>query len=205
VIRAVPFSLTFLPLCDPLDLNSLSNQISRLMKLGTFNPSKRASILLIATLAVLVSAPSLGAAVLRTLAYHQITQFTNNFIYYGGRTVVLSADGRKIGSPSLLLISDEQSCLLGEFRRHDLKLVDMWQGGGGASGYQRRRLQDSVLGRGLARLVNADGSNPHQVIQVTDGYLDFRLSPDGTQCFCPTAVHSTRCLTRGSANRGCMR
>jgi hypothetical protein len=155
------------------------------MKIGIFSSSRRAFILLLSTFAALVSAPPLSAAVLRTLAYHQITQFRNNFIYYGGRTVVLSADGRKIAFARPYYSSPMSNLIYSvNFDGTNLKLVDMWQGGGGA------QVDISADGSkilswegGTVRAVNADGSNPHQVVQVTDGYLDFRLSPDGTQVF----------------------
>jgi hypothetical protein len=154
------------------------------MKFGTFNHPNRASFLLISILAALVSAPPLSAAVLRTLDYHQITQFTNNYVSVG-RTVVLSADGSKIAFARPSYSSPRSNLIYSvNFDGTNLKLVDMWQGGGGA------QVDISADGSkilswegGTARLVNADGGNPHQVIQVNGGYLDFRLSPDGTQVF----------------------
>ncbi len=140
--------------------------------------------LFISILAALVSAPPLGAAVLRTLVYHQITQFTNNYVSVG-RTAVLSADGRTIAFARPCYSSPRSNLIYSvNFDGTNLKLVDMWQGGASA------QVDISADGSkilswegGMARLVNADGGNPHQVIQVDGGYLDFRLSPDGTQVF----------------------
>jgi hypothetical protein len=102
------------------------------MKSGTFNPPKRASFLLISIFAALVSAPPLGAAVLRTLGYHQITQFTNNYVSVG-RTVVLSADGSKIAFARPCYSSPSNNLIYSvNFDGTNLKLVDMWQGGGAA-------------------------------------------------------------------------
>ncbi|MCX6927166.1 MAG: IPT/TIG domain-containing protein [Verrucomicrobia bacterium] len=133
----------------------------------------------------LACGPAFGSAVLRTLAYHQVTSFTNSFVHGYGRSVVLSADGRKIAC-SRPLYSTPRSNLIHtvNFDGTGLNLVDMWEGGGYA------QVDISADGSrilswdgGTVRMVNADGSNPHQVIQVNGGYPDFRLSPDGTQVF----------------------
>jgi len=71
-----------------------------------------------------------------------------------------------------------------------LHLVDMWQGGGGAQ-VDISADGSKILSSegGTARVVNADGGNPHQVIQV-----EFRMHgelpasrPMARKCISPSA------------------
>jgi hypothetical protein len=158
------------------------------MKPTTFNRSRAGLpkvILLAGILALPTVPPVIGATVLRTLAYHQVTQFTNTFVHTYGRTVVLSADGCRIAC-ARPWYSDPRTNLIQvvNFDGTGAKLADSWQGSGYAqvdiSGDGSRILS---WDGGTARVVNADGSNPHQVIQVNGGYPDFRISPDGTKVY----------------------
>ena len=159
-----------------------------LMKPTALNPSRAglATVILLAGILVLPTVPSVfGATVLRTLAYHQVTQFTNTYVHGYGRSVVLSADGRRIACARPWYSNPRTNLIYAvNFDGTGGKLVDVWQGSGSAqvdiSADGSRILSwDS----GTARVVNADGSNPHQVIQVNGGYLDFRISPDGAKVY----------------------
>lgn len=162
------------------------------MKPTTFNRPRTSLskvILLVGILALPTVPPVFGGTVLRTLAYHQVTQFTNTYVHTYGRTVVLSADGRRIAC-ARPWYSDPRTNLIHvvNFDGTGAKLVDAWQG----SAYAQVDISadgSRVLSwdGGTVRVVNADGSNPHQVIQVNGGSPDFRISPDGTKVYFSTA------------------
>jgi len=145
-------------------------------------------ILLVGILVLPTVPPVFGGTVLRTLAYHQVTQFTNTSVHTYGRTVVLSADGRRIAC-ARPWYSDPRTNLIHvvNFDGTGAKLVDAWQG----SAYAQVDISadgSRVLSwdGGTVRVVNADGSSPHQVIQVNGGSPDFRISPDGTKVYFST-------------------
>ena len=156
---------------------------------------------------LLLPSSACGAAVLRTLGYHQITQFTNTYVSgaSGSHTVAMSADGRKIAC-ARPWYSTATSNLVYEvnFDGSGLHLVDMWQGGGGA------QVDISADGSkilswegGTARIVNADGGNPHYVIQVNSGCTEnFRLSPDGTQVYFSVCGYFTTTPDTGNREPG---
>ena len=149
--------------------------------LRTWQPLTLCTILL----GAFALAPATQATVLRTVAYHQVTQFTNTYVHGYGRTVVLSADGRRIACARPWYSTPRSNLIHAvNFDGTGSVQVDMWEG----SGYAQVDISadgSKILSwdGGTVRLVNADGSNPHQVIQVNGGYPDFRLSPDGTQVF----------------------
>jgi hypothetical protein len=158
------------------------------MKPTKFNRSRAGltAIILLTGILFLPTLPTaLGATTLRTLAYHQVTQFTNTFVHGYGRTVVLSADGRRIACARPCYSEPRTNWIhVVNFDGTGANLVDAWQGGGYA------QVDISADGSrilswdgGSARIVNADGNNPHQVIQVNGGYPDFRISPDGTKVY----------------------
>jgi hypothetical protein len=126
-----------------------------------------------------------GGTVINTIGYHQATQFTNTYVHGYGRTVVLSADGSRIACARPWYSTPRSNLIhVVNFDGTGQKLVDMWEGGGYA------QVDISADGSkvlswdgGTVRLVNADGSGAHQVIQVNGGYPDFRLSPDGTKVY----------------------
>ena len=161
------------------------------MKLTTldsgFNTSKRV-MRVTALAAILACAPALGATVLRTLAYHQLTEFTNDGVVANNHSLVISSDGRRIAFARPYYGTPSRSNLIYavNFDGTGLNLVDIYPV---FDTYPKVDINAdgsrilSTDGYGLVRLVNADGSNPHQVIQVNGGYPDFRLSPDGTQVF----------------------
>ena len=125
--------------------------------------------------------PGFSAAVLRTLVYHQVTQFTNTGVHGYYRSLALSADGSRIVCARPLYSSPRTNLIyVLNFDGSGLQLADRWPGSAYAA------VDISADGSrilswdgGTARLVNADGSNPHQVIQVNGGYPDFRISPNG--------------------------
>jgi hypothetical protein len=142
--------------------------------------------------AALISATALGDIVLRTTTYHQITALTNsgalaNSALAGNHSMMLSADGRKIVF-TRTWYSPVRSNLIYtvNFDGSGLTIADMFQ----AACYCDADVDISADGSrvigwdgGLLRMANADGSNPHQVIQVNGGFQDFRISPDGMKVY----------------------
>jgi hypothetical protein len=96
------------------------------------NPSRAGLskvILLVGILALPTMPPVFGATVLRTLAYHQVTQFTNTYVQSSGRSVVLSADGRKIACARPWYSSPRTNLVhVVNFDGTGSTLVDMWEG-----------------------------------------------------------------------------
>lgn len=133
--------------------------------------------------------PPVAGTVVRTLAYHQLTSFTSRPGVHtrGNSPSILSANGNRaaflVGSePAHVWVINADGTGLREVDTHpggDWTDVDISAegsvvmssyGGGGAGG-------------GVVRIVNADGSNPHQVIDLDSGSQYFRLSADGTKVY----------------------
>ena len=133
-------------------------------------------------------ASSTTGTVLRAFAYHQITSFSARpSVNTNRRSVILSADGSRAafvtgGDPAHIHVINADGTGLIEVDAHpaggytsvdisaDGSRVLSWYGEAGA-------------GAGVARLVNADGSNPHTVFSAWEGYKFFRLSADGTRVY----------------------
>ena len=125
--------------------------------------------------------PTEAGTVVRTLAYHQLTSFTSFPEIYGGkRGSILSADGSRAafivkGAPSHVYVVNADGTGLREVDT----LPGDWAPAVDISADGSKVLYwDGVV----AYMVNADGSNRHQVIELGK-YVDFRLSADGTQVF----------------------
>ena len=156
------------------------------MKLPVSNPPPTVRLIATILLAALATGTARAQTVLRTLAYHQITQFTNTTIHTYGRSLVMSPNDGRIAMASPWYSSPQRTNLIYavNFDGSNLRLVDSWPGSAYAS------VDISADGSrilswdgGTVRMVNSDGSNPHPVIQVNGGYPDFRISGDGSQVF----------------------
>jgi hypothetical protein len=145
----------------------------------------KTKLLLAVVLCSLPATPGFSGTVLRTLVYHQVTQFTNTGVHGYYRSLALSADGTRIVCARPLYSSPRTNLIqVLNFDGSGLQLADRWPGSAYAA------VDISADGSrilswdgGIARLVNADGSNAHQVIQVNGGYPDCRLSPNGAQIY----------------------
>ncbi len=132
--------------------------------------------------------PSEAGTIVRTLAYHQLTTFTSRPGVHtrGNSPSILSADGSRaaflVGAePSHVYVINADGTGLREVDTHpagdwtdvdisaDGSVVLSSYGGSGAGG-------------GVARIVNADGSNAHTVFAAGNGKY-FRLSADGTKVY----------------------
>ena len=123
------------------------------------------------------------------MVYHQLTAFTNRGVYANNHGLVLSADGSKIafgrpwyGTPRSNLIYSVN------YDGTGLTLVDMWEADPGAevditSDGSKILSSEQFGSSSVARLVNADGSNPHDVVRLNGFYHQYRLSPDGSTVF----------------------
>lgn len=125
--------------------------------------------------------PTETGAVVRTLAYHQLTSFTSlPGVYTGKRASMLSADGSRAafvvkGAPSRVYVINADGTGLRELDT----LPGDWAPAVDISADGSKVLYwDGVV----AYMVNADGSNRHQVIEL-GAYPYFRLSADGAQVF----------------------
>ena len=129
-----------------------------------------------------------AGTVLRTLAYHQLTSFTSQPGVHtrGDSSSILSADGSRaaflVGSePSHVYVINADGTGLREVDTHpagDWTNVDISADGSVVlSSYG-----GSGTGAGVARIVNADGSNAHTVFAAGNGKY-FRLSADGTKVY----------------------
>ena len=125
--------------------------------------------------------PTEAGTVVRTLAYHQLTSFTSFPEIHGGRRgSILSADGSRAafvikGAPSHVYVVNADGTGLREVDT----LPGDWDPGVDISADGSKVLYwDGVV----AYMVNADGSNRHQVIEL-GAYPYFRLSADGTKVF----------------------
>jgi len=137
---------------------------------------------------LLAATPALSAEVLSTTAYHQLTSFPEPGLASLNHSLAISADGSKIAFARPYYGGPSRSNLIYtvNFDGSGLTLVDRYAV---PDCYPRVDISadgSKVLswdGYGQVRVVNADGSNPHHVIQVNGGYPDFRLSPDGTKVY----------------------
>jgi hypothetical protein len=138
--------------------------------------------------ATLIGAPIYGATVLRTIAYHQLTTFTNPGAVALNHSLIVSADARKIAFARPYYGGPSRSNLIYavNFDGSGLTLVDQYAVSDCYPKVDISADGSRILswdGYGAVRLVNADGSNPHLVIQLTGGFADFRLAPDGGAVF----------------------
>ncbi len=125
--------------------------------------------------------PTEAGTVVRTLGYHQLTSFTSFPQIHGGRRgSILSADGSRAafvvkGAPSHVYVINADGTGLRELDT----LPGDWDPKVDISADGSKVLYwDGVV----AYMVNADGSNRHQVIEL-GAYPYFRLSADGAQVF----------------------
>ena len=132
--------------------------------------------------------PTEAGTVVRTLAYHQLTSFTSRPGVHtrGDSPSILSADGSRAaflvgGEPSHVYVINADGTGLREVDTHpagDWTNVDISADGSVVlSSYG-----GSGTGGGVARIVNADGSNAHTVFAAGNGKY-FRLSADGTKVY----------------------
>ncbi len=133
-------------------------------------------------------APTVNGTILRTLVYHEITSLNQSPVAGTGGTSqavpILSWNGNRAAfvlqtGPvefRLFVINADGS---------GQREVDSYTNIGGVPLVDISADGSKVLssaGRRI-RLVNADGANPHDVIQVSDGFIQIRLSADGTKVF----------------------
>jgi hypothetical protein len=142
--------------------------------------------------AALSGATAFGDTVLRTIAYHQVTTLTNSGALSAGalagdHSMMLSADGRKIVFTRTSYSAVRSNLVYTvNFDSSGLTLADMFPAVCDCDADVDISADGSrVIGwdGGLLRMANADGSNPHQVIQVNGGFQDFRISHDGTKVY----------------------
>jgi hypothetical protein len=133
------------------------------------------------------SAPE-AVTVLRTLAYHQITAFTSRQGFHTGgyRPSMLSADGSRA---AFLMGSEPVHVFVVDADGSNLREVDTHPGTGNTnveiSADGSKVLSwygESGPGAGVARIVNADGSDAHTVLAAGNGKF-FRLSADGSKVY----------------------
>ena len=130
-----------------------------------------------------------GAVVLRTTVYHQLTSFPDRGAIGNNHCLALNAEGSRIafarpwyGATWSNLIY----CV--NYDGSGLTLVDSWEAAPGAevdiTSHGSKILSSQQLGWGaMARLANADGTGAYDVIRLTIGNYQFRLSPDGSNVF----------------------
>jgi hypothetical protein len=132
-------------------------------------------------LTALLGAPAIGATVVRTMVYHQLSTFTNNGVVGTARPLMVSANGQKMvfsrpwyGTPRSNLVYTVN------FDGSALTLADSWAIDPGAE------VDISADGSkiisyqsGLCRVAAADGSSANTIVQLEGGYSTFRLSSDG--------------------------
>jgi hypothetical protein len=129
--------------------------------------------------------PPVAGTIMRTLAYHQVTSFTSTSqpaVESGKRASMLSADGSRAafavsgsGVPCHIYVINADGT-----GQRDVATLPVDSGGQvdiSADGSKVLYWNWTV-----AYMVNADGSNRHQVIEL-GAYPYFRLSADGTKVF----------------------
>lgn len=145
------------------------------------------SMLGVALLATPVVTSLRAQTVLRTQVYHQLTAYTNDGPSAGLHALAISADGSKIAFTRPYYGPTRSNLIYSvNFDGSGLTLIDQW------APYSDARVDISGDGtkviswqNGILRMANGDGSNPHQVLQVTTD-ADFRLSPKGDKVFFAT-------------------
>ena len=130
--------------------------------------------------------PSETGTIMRTLAYHQLTNFTSQPGVHtkGNIPAILSADGSRAAflvgaSPARVYVINADGTGLREVDTHPggwYTNVDISADGSAVLSW------DETNG-GVVRMVNADGSNAHPVLTYPEGRGFFRLSPDGTKVY----------------------
>ena len=133
----------------------------------------------------MVGALSTSSAVtnLHTLTYHQLTQFASPGIHGYGRSLALSADGRKIAFVRPMLTNPATNLIYSvNFDGSGLTVADAWQGSGYAN-VDCNADGSQIISWEYGILRIADGGGGRQLIQIHGGYPDFRISGDGSKVF----------------------
>ncbi len=126
-----------------------------------------------------------AATVLRTVAYHQITSFPNPGCATLDHELAISANGGKIAFARPYYGGPSRSNLIYtvNFDGSGLTLADMYAVNDCYPEVDISADGTKVLSwdnYGAVRMVNSDGSSPHQVIQLNGAYTELRLAPDGS-------------------------
>ena len=127
---------------------------------------------------------SSGVTNLHTFTYHQLTQFANPGVHGYGRSLALSADGRKIAFARPMLTNPATNLIYSvNFDGSGLTVADAWQGSGyanvdcNADGSQVISWESGIL------RIASGGGGGRQLIQIHGGFPDFRISADGSKVF----------------------
>ena len=101
--RSAPPALAFVP-PDNSTMTSMRSLVSLGLRLGSA----------VCVLTALLGAPAIGATVVRTMVYHQLTTFTNG-VQGTTRPLMLSANGQKMVFPRVVWLAPQQSRLHRQF------------------------------------------------------------------------------------------
>lgn len=132
------------------------------------------------------SADAAIPATLRTLAYHQLTQFSPNGVNYNIRAMAMSADGKRIACSRTVSDPLPRNLIYGvPFGGGEAQLVDSWQSSA-ASAVDISADGSTILAwdiDGVVRVVGGTGGNPRQVVKLNGGFFGLRLSGDGSKVY----------------------
>lgn len=138
----------------------------------------------VSVLAMMAALPMQAATVVHKFVYHQLTSFPSSS---GPMCSALSANGSKIAMACPYWGGPSRSNLIYtvNYDGSGLTLADMYAVG---DCYPRVYISADgtkvmSINSGLIRVVGADGSNPHTVLQINGGYPDYRFSQDGRKIF----------------------